>query len=104
MKKIELIENYFGSNVVIDNESLYTHKGDQRDPKIVDDLKKEILHKMSEIYTKFDMDEWYTILEIMVSNLDEYEFDHDNSKGSFCRSCDDYNKNYIYIKKDETES
>jgi hypothetical protein len=39
MKKIELIENYFGSNVVIDNESLYTHKGDQRDPKIVDDLK-----------------------------------------------------------------
>jgi len=104
MKKIELIENYFGTDVKIDNESLFFHEYDKRDPKIVDELKKQILTKMSEIYTKFDMDEWHSIMEIIISNSHEYQFDHENSKGSFCRSCDDYDKNYIYIKKDETKS
>jgi hypothetical protein len=101
MKKIELSENCFGVDVEIDGESLFTHEYDNRSPELVDELKLNVISKLSEVRHKLSPQDWTNICDIIFSNTDEYEYDVDNSREvDRCDQCGNYNHRHVYLKKE----
>ena len=101
MKKIELSENCFGVDVEIDGESLFTHEYDNRSPELVDELRSNVISKLSEVRHKISPQDWTNICDIIFSNTDEYEYDVDNStEVDRCDQCGNYNHRHVYLKKE----
>ena len=46
MKKITLSENCFGVDVYVDDESLFIHEYDNRNPEMISDLQDKLLDKL----------------------------------------------------------
>ncbi len=101
MKKIELSENCFGVDVEIDGESLFTHEYDNRSPELVDELRLNVISKLSEVRDKLLPQDWTDICNIILDNVDEYDYDVENSiEVSSCDQCGNYNHKYVYLKKE----
>jgi hypothetical protein len=106
MKKIELIENCFGPDVRIDDESLFVHEYDNRNPQLISNLKTQVFDKLKDIEDKMDMNDWAKLIEIIVDRSDDYDHDEENSLPfESCEQCGNWNHTYIYLKKEnDTES
>lgn len=106
MKKIELSENCFGPDVLINDESLFIHEYDNRDPDMISEIKDKIIDGLKTIKDDLDISDWTHILEIIVEKDKRYEYDVDNSNDyDRCDQCGNWNHKYIYIKReDETKS
>jgi len=104
MKEIKLIESCFGPDVIIDDESIFIHEYDNRDPKFVEGLRKKLLDKLIDIQDQLDMSDWTDICEVIIKHYG-FELDYDNSKYSkSCDQCGNYNHTHIYNKlEDEKE-
>jgi hypothetical protein len=99
MNEIILLEDCFGSNVLINGESLFEHEYDNRDPKLVGELKNEVISTLFKIKNELDMNDWSTIIEIIMSRSDDYEYDVEKSKeGESCDQCGNWNHKYVYNK------
>lgn len=99
MKEIILVEDCFGSDVLVDGESLFVHEYDNRDPKIIDDLKVKLLTKMLDLRNDINITDWYKIGEIICNLSDDFEYDDELSTYGTCEQCNNYNWRYIYGKK-----
>ena len=49
MNKITLIENCFGPDVEIDDESLFIHEYDNRNPDMISDLQDQLIDKLKSL-------------------------------------------------------
>jgi len=49
MKKIEINEGCFGHDVLINDESLFTHEFDNRSPELISGLQSSLILKLDEI-------------------------------------------------------
>ena len=103
MKKIEINEGCFGHDVLINDESLFTHEFDNRSPEIVSGLQTSLILKLNEIKDSLGMMDWVAIAEIITSRSNEYEMNNEESKDyDKCDQCGEYGYSLIYYKKDET--
>jgi hypothetical protein len=99
MKKIELSENCFGVDVLIDDESLFTHEFDNRKPNLIGDLQDELINELKSLKDKINMNDWHYIAEIVVTISEEYDYDvEDSNDGTSCEQCGNYNWRHIYKK------
>lgn len=105
MKKFVLSENCFGPDAEVNDESLFSHEYDNRDPKMISDLKNQVLEVLKENQEKLDISDWISILEIISEKDERYERDVNNSREyTSCDQCGNWNHTYIYLKKEnETE-
>jgi hypothetical protein len=104
MKKFAISENCFGPDVEVNDESLFSHEYDNRDPKTISELKTQVLEILKENQEKLDISDWTSILEIISEKDERYERDEENSTTSSCNQCGNWNYTYTYIKKEnETE-
>jgi hypothetical protein len=102
MKKITLSENCFGVDVEIDDQSLFIHEYDNRNPKMIDDLQDNVIDKLRSIKNKLSMNDWAEIVQLVVNYGDEFEKDIENSMDyQPCDQCGNWNHNYIYLKKEK---
>lgn len=99
MKKFVISENCFGPDVEVNDESLFSHEYDNRDPKMLSDLKTQVLEVLKENQEKLDISDWTSILEIISEKDERYERDEENSTTSSCNQCGNWNYTYTYIKK-----
>ena len=103
MRKIEINEGCFGHDVLINDESLFTHEYDNRSPELISGLQSSLILKLDEIKDRLDMMDWVAIAEIIASRSNEYEMNDEESKDyDKCDQCDGYGYSLIYNKKDET--
>ena len=101
MKKIELNESCFGQDVLIDDESLFVHEFDNRDPKKIDSLKDDLLNTLCKLKERFGMNDWYQLAEMVVTISEEYDYSvEESNEGTSCEQCGNYNWNYIYKTKE----
>jgi hypothetical protein len=99
MKKIELSENCFGVDVLIDDESLFTHEFDNRKPNLISDLQDELINELKSLKDKINMNDWHYIAEIVVTMSEEYDYDvEDSNDGTSCEQCGNYNWKHTYKK------
>ena len=99
MKKIELSENCFGVDVLIDDESLFTHEFDNRKPNLISDLQDELINELKSLKDKINMNDWHYIAEIVATMSEEYDYDvEDSNDGTSCEQCGNYNWRHIYKK------
>ena len=104
MKKIRLSENCFGPDVEIDDESLFIHEYDNRNPEIISDLQDQLIDKLKSLKNNLGMSDWTEIAMMVINGGDEFEYDVDNSKEyEPCDQCGNWNHNHIYIKKDKND-
>ena len=104
MKKIRLSENCFGPDVEIDDESLFIHEYDNRNPEMISDLQDQLIDKLKSLKNNLGMSDWTEIAMMFINGGDEFEYDVDNSKEyESCDQCGNWNHNHIYIKKDTTD-
>jgi hypothetical protein len=102
MKKITLSENCFGVDVEIDDQSLFIHEYDNRNPKMIDDLQDNVIDKLRSIKNELSMNDWAEIVQLVVNYGDEFEKDIENSMDyQPCDQCGNWNHNYIYLKKEK---
>ena len=100
MKKIEISEACLGHDVLVDDESLFTHEYDNRSPEYVNNLKSSFILKLDEIKDKLDIMDWVAIAEIITSRSDEFEMNDDESKDyDKCDECGNYGYKLVYNKK-----
>lgn len=99
MKKIELSENCFGVDVLIDDESLFTHEFDNRKPNLISDLQDELINELKSLKDKINMNDWHYIAEIVVTMSEKYDYDVEESNdGTSCEQCGNYNWKHTYKK------
>ena len=104
MKKIRLSENCFGPDVEIDDESLFIHEYDNRNPEMISDLQDKLIDKLKSLKNNLGMSDWTEIAMMVINGGDEFEYDVDNSKEyEPCDQCGNWNHNHIYIKKDKND-
>jgi hypothetical protein len=104
MKKIRLSENCFGPDVEIDDESLFIHEYDNRNPEMISDLQDQLIDKLKSLKNNLGMSDWTEITMMVINGGDEFEYDVDNSKEyEPCDQCGNWNHNHIYIKKDKND-
>jgi hypothetical protein len=104
MKKIRLSENCFGPDVEIDDESLFIHEYDNRNPEMISDLQDQLIDKLKSLKNNLGMSDWAEIAMMVINGGDEFEYDVDNSKEyEPCDQCGNWNHNHIYIKKDKND-
>jgi hypothetical protein len=104
MKKIRLSENCFGPDVEIDDESLFIHEYDNRNPEMISDLQDQLIDKLKSLKNNLGMSDWTEIAMMVINGGDEFEYDVDNSKEyEPCDQCGNWNHNHIYIKKDKND-
>ena len=104
MKKIKLSENCFGPDVEIDDESLFIHEYDNRNPEMISDLQDQLIDKLKSLKNNLGMSDWTEIAMMVINGGDEFEYDVDNSKEyEPCDQCGNWNHNHIYIKKDKND-
>lgn len=104
MKKIRLSENCFGPDVEIDDESLFIHEYDNRNPEIISELQDQLIDKLKSLKNNLGMSDWTEITMMVINSGDEFEYDVDNSKEyEPCDQCGNWNHNHIYIKKDKND-
>ena len=102
MKKITLSENCFGVDVEIDDQSLFIHEYDNRNPEMINDLQDNVIDKLRSIKNKLSMNDWAEIVQLVVNYGDEFEKDIENSMDyQPCDQCGNWNHNYIYLKKEQ---
>jgi hypothetical protein len=102
MKKITLSENCFGVDVEIDDQSLFIHEYDNRNPEMINDLQDNVIDKLRSIKNKLSMNDWAEIVQLVVNYGDEFEKDIENSMDyQPCDQCGNWNHNYIYLKKEK---
>jgi hypothetical protein len=100
MKKITLSENCFGRDVEINDESLFTHEFDNRSPEMISDLKDSVIDKLKSLKHKLGIDDWTDIVNIIIKESDEFEYDTENSMDSQpCDTCGNWNHEHIYNKR-----
>jgi len=106
VKKITLSENCFGVDVYVDDESLFIHEYDNRNPEMISDLQDKLLDKLKSLKHKLGMNDWTDIANIIINKGDEFEYDAENSRDyEPCDQCGNWNHNHTYIKKEnDTES
>ena len=80
MKKIRLSENCFGPDVEIDDESLFIHEYDNRNPEMISDLQDQLIDKLKSLKNNLGMSDWTEIAMMVINGGDEFEYDVDNSK------------------------
>jgi hypothetical protein len=101
MKELILMENCFGPDVIVDNESLFIHEYDNRDPKVIEDIQDNLITKLHELKGGMGMNDWYVIVEMITQLSNEYEYQVGQSdEGTSCDECGNYNHKYVYIKKE----
>jgi len=99
MKKIEISESCFGLDVVIDDESLFIHEYDNRNPEMIGDLQDDLIDKLKTLKGGMGMNDWSMIAEIIVKLSGDYEYDTEESnEGDSCNQCGNYNWKYVYKK------
>jgi hypothetical protein len=99
MKIIEINEGCFGSDVLIDGESLFMHEYDNRNPEMINNLQDQLIDKLKTLKGGMGMNDWSMIAEIVVKLSGEYEYDTEESdEGDSCEQCGNYNWKYIYKK------
>ena len=104
MKKIKLSENCFGPDVEIDDESLFIHEYDNRNPEMISDLQDQLIDKLKSLKNNLGMSDWTEITMMVINSGDEFEYDVDNSKEyEPSDQCGNWNHNHIYIKKDKND-
>jgi hypothetical protein len=104
MKKIRLSENCFGPDVEIDDESLFIHEYDNRNPEMISDLQDQLIDKLKSLKNNLGMSDWTEIAMMVINGGDEFEYDVDNSKEyEPCDQCGNWNHNHVYIKKDKND-
>ena len=104
MKKIRLSENCFGPDVEIDDESLFIHEYDNRNPEMISDLQDQLIDKLKSLKNNLGMSDWTEITMMVINGGDEFEYDVDNSKEyEPCDQCGNWNHNHVYIKKDKND-
>ena len=102
MKKITISENCFGVDVEIDDQSLFIHEYDNRNPEMINDLQDNVIDKLRSIKNKLSMNDWAEIVQLVVNYGDEFEKDIENSMDyQPCDQCGNWNHNYIYLKKEK---
>jgi hypothetical protein len=100
MKKIRLSENCFGPDVEIDDESLFIHEYDNRNPEIISDLQDQLIDKLKSLKNNLSMSDWTEIAMMVINSCDEFEYDVENSQEfKNCEQCGNFNHKHIYIKK-----
>jgi hypothetical protein len=100
MKKITLSENCFGPDVEVDDESLFMHEYDNRNPNLIYKLQEKLINELILVQNNLSLSDWYKISEIIVENSLEFEYDTKNSKTyEKCDDCGNSNHKFIYIKK-----
>ena len=99
MKKIEISEGCFGPDVVIDNESLFIHEYDNRNPEMISDLQDNLIDKLKTLKGGMGMNDWSMIAEIIVKLSGDYEYDiEESNEGDSCDQCGNYSWKYVYKK------
>jgi hypothetical protein len=99
MNKIEISEGCFGLDVLIDEESLFIHEYDNRNPEMINDLQDDLIDKLKTLKGGMGMNDWSMIAEIIVKLSGDYEYDVENSdEGDSCDQCGNYNWRYVYKK------
>jgi len=97
MKKIELVEGCFGSDILIDDESLHLHEYDNRSEDDVRKLKISLINKLLTIVDNLSVYDLKNIGEIVVS-YDGWLQDYENSSQNTCGQCGNFNENTIFLK------
>ena len=78
--KIILSENCFGPDVEIDDESLFIHEYDNRNPEIISDLQDQLIDKLKSLKNNLSMSDWTEIAMMVINSCDEFEYDVENSQ------------------------
>lgn len=99
MKKVTLIENCFGPDILIDDQSVFNFEFDNRNPEDIEKLQNDILLELSNLKSKLGIGHWYQITEIIINLSEDYKFDTNNSKEiTSCEQCGNWNHKHVYIK------
>jgi hypothetical protein len=99
VKEIIISENCFGPDVLIDQESLFVHKYENRDLKKIDNIKKILIKELNELRNDLTINDWTKILEIIIDKPNKYEYDVDNSTEiKNCEQCGNWNHKYVFKK------
>lgn len=100
MKELILMENCFGPDVIIDGESLFIHEYDNRDPKLIESIQDNLISKLHELKGGMGMNDWTTIVEIIVNLSGDFEYNIEESdEGTSCDQCGNWNHRYVYNSK-----
>jgi hypothetical protein len=104
MNKITLSENCFGVDVEIDDQSLFIHEYDNRNPEMINELQDKLIDNLRSIKNKLSMNDWVEIVQLVVNYGDEFEYDVENSMDyQSCDQCGNWNHNHIYIRKNKND-
>lgn len=94
------MENCFGPDVIIDGESLFIHEYDNRDPKLIESIQDNLISKLHELKGGMGMNDWTTIVEIIVNLSGDFEYNIEESdEGTSCDQCGNWNHRYVYNSK-----
>lgn len=97
METIEYGEHCFGSFLIIDGENLNDDQNKEEENLI---LKRKLIEEINQIVDRISIRDMSTIAEIIVQNNPVWEYDENNSKGSSCDQCGNFNYKEKYIKID----
>ena len=94
--KIILSENCFGPDVEIDDESLFIHEYDNRNPEIISDLQDQLIDKLKSLKNNLSMSDWTEIAMMVINSCDEFEYDVENSQEfKNCEQCGNFNHKHF---------
>jgi hypothetical protein len=100
MKEIILTENCFGPDVIIDGQTVFDYMFDNRDPKEVEKIHKDIVSKLFDLRDKMTTGDWYKIVKMIIDKSNDYKYNTDQSEEMvLCPDCMSKNHKYVYINK-----
>ena len=79
MKEIILTENCFCPDVIIDGQTVFDYMFDNREPKEVEKLHKDILFKLFDLRDKMNTRDWYKVVKMIIDISNEYDYDINKS-------------------------
>lgn len=101
INKIELSEHCFGSDISINEESLFIHEYDTRSEEYIREYKIALINELLKIVDNINITDLRYIGEIITINSNEFEFDDEQSHEDSCDQCGNYNYKQVFIKKNE---
>jgi hypothetical protein len=99
INKIELIEGCYGTDVCINDESLFLHEYDNRSEEDIRNLKISLINELLNIVDNINLNDLKYIGEIITTISDDFEYLEEKSNEGTCDQCGNWNYKSTYIKK-----